>query len=107
MSVSYTHLEKQMEDYELKPAPGNPPLSCLMVFMVSLLAGFLRGFLPSGFIFEPGSNGSVSYTHLDVYKRQHRKNHGHIVFDDLVCKIGEIPNGTIIRHRGKQGQQDG
>ena len=25
--------------------------------MVSLLAGFLRGFLPSGFIFEPGGNG--------------------------------------------------
>jgi hypothetical protein len=37
----------------------------------------------------------------------HRKNHGHIVFDDLFCKIGKIPNGTIIRHRGKQGQQDG
>ena len=36
---------------------GDPPLSFLMVFMVSLLAGFLRGFLPSGFIFEPGSNG--------------------------------------------------
>ena len=40
-------------------------------------------------------------------KDAHRKNHGHIVFDDLFCKIGEIPNGTIIRHRGKQGQQDG
>ena len=23
-----------------------------------------------------------------------------MVFDDLVCKIGKIPNGTIIRHRG-------
>ena len=30
-----------------------------------------------------------------------------VVFDDLFCKIVEIPNGTIIRHRGKQGQQDG
>ena len=36
---------------------GDPPLSFLMVFMAPLLAGLLRGFLPSGSFFEPGGNG--------------------------------------------------
>ncbi|CAN4036993.1 TSCPD domain-containing protein, partial [Dysosmobacter welbionis] len=36
---------------------GDPPLSFLMVFMAPLLAGLLRGGLPSGSFFEPGGNG--------------------------------------------------
>ena len=53
------------------------------------------------------NNGQISIRDALYEAPGPKTRNGHIVFDDLFCKIGKIPNGTIIRHRGKQGQQDG